>query len=267
VTAEHPLVDAQMPTVPGTLAGPFEAAYDDATDTFYALVQDSSTSPPRTWFLATIDVDSGEIDPIGSGFVIQNAGADAALAPADGILWFSGKATSVGNQKVFGVSTTTGALVASPDLTSGIAELSFNPDFLLWDATQQQLFGLFGSGSSPRTRHLLAIDTATGALTQVGDTFVDTFVNSGRGAFDEDAGIWYVQLRTTTNDPQTLYGLDVEAPSGTVVSSPATSVADADFRDYPDYVQFVPEPAPGLATAVALGAVALLRRRRRGRPR
>ena len=262
------LTDSTAPSIPGTLSNPFETAYDPGTGTYYGLVQDSDTTPPRTWYMATIDPATGEVDPIGSGFVIQTAGQDAAFDPDTGFFYFAGTATSGGNIKLFRVSVATGAIVANPDLSSDIGTLSLNPDFLVWDPVADELLGLFGSTETdPRTRYVMSVNTTTGALTPRGDTFQEKFTRAGRGALDAASGTWYVELRPEDPTDFRLYALDIEADTGTVLSDPFMSTDDPNVRNYPDFLAFVPvpEPATVLAQATAVAGVLLLRRRRGGR--
>jgi hypothetical protein len=251
----NPLEDAVAP-VPDLNTSPFFLEYDDATNTIYVVVQTVPSEGDRVWYVATLDPATGEVDPIGSGFPLYSAGSVSALDAARGRFHFIGRQSDVGAAKIYSVDVGTGAVTSSPDITSGVAMLSTSPDFLDFDPVTDRLLGLFGStATDPRTRYVMAIDTATGAAAAIGDTFQERFAQADRGDIDPQTGTWYVTLRGDADADYRLHVLDTDAPSGTLVSNDLFDSGDPQVRNTPDFLRFAPEPA-GAAVA-ALGALVL----------
>ena len=111
----------------------------------------------------------------------------------------------------------------------------------------------------------MRVNTATGALTAIGDTFQERFAQADRGDIDPETGTWYVTLRSDTDVDYRLHVLDTDAPSATLVSNDLFDSGDPQVRNTPDFLRFAPEPAGAGVAALAWLVLGAFRRRRPSR--
>lgn len=260
----HALVDAVSP-VAGLGLNPYQVEYDIFTQTLYALVR---IVPSGTFYVAVIDTTTGEVDVIGAGFTAFSIGSDSSLDWRDGLYHFTGKAASGETERIYTVSLATGAIVSNPLVSSGVAQLVLSADFVEYDHRRDQLLGLFGSNeTSPRTRYLMRFDISSGAVTHLGDTFIEQIVYPGMATFDFEEGRFHALLRPSSPTDFLLYTLRVDGASGNLLANPQMTTVDAQLRNYPDFVAFAPEPGSLAAGAAAAAVLGLLATRRRRSPR
>ena len=229
-------------------------------DTLWAAIFDFGENNEK---LVSIDPATGALTPPGGGIgdCCLVASGVSALDPNGDRFFFIGHSLTIpmDPDRIYSVDLDTGTVLANPPLTEGAAGINYN--FVEYDWGSDTLFAMIFDFDLGQEK-LVAIDPATGALTDVGAGIPDCcLVASGVSSLDPNGGRFFFigHSLTIPMDPDRIYSVDLS--TGTVLANPplteGTAGINYNFLEFDPLIVPPNEPPVALCQDVTVGADAL----------
>jgi hypothetical protein len=250
VVGVHPI------SLAGFTSGPFCIRWDGVHHRLLAVMQKT----PAVGTLATISPATGATAAIGgTGFAVDGLYSGVcAFDPVGQRLYY---VTPLGGHPaLFAIDASTGAVVSSPAITTGLPGVGDTPVFLAWDAAGDRVLGVVSLNPGTAGKVLVSIDRTTGALTLLSDAIPASGYAEGASAWHEPSHSLYFLDADGTNTHSTLFGVNT---NGLVVANSALVSDFVGLFTTSSFLVIAPEPSAWAAGLAALASLLLCARRRR----
>jgi hypothetical protein len=250
------VVDVEPIVMTGFNSGPFCIRWDEVNQRLLAIM--SKTNGDEV--LATINPATGATAAIGAGFATSGLYSGVcALDAANQRLYLAAVPDGESDAGLLRINATTGALLASPVITTGLPGVFTTPGFLAWDADGARVLGIVNLNPSTAGKVLVSINGTTGALTLLSDAIPGGGYSSGVSAWDPAGGaLYFLANDAATNTDNTLFGVDT---GGQILANETLSTDFVGLFLTSSFLVLVPEPGAAACALVALGSLALRARR------
>lgn len=251
------VVNTDVINMTGFSSGPFCIRWDAVNQRLLAIM--SKTNGDEV--LATINPATGATAAIGAGFATGGLSSGVcAFDPAGQRLYLSAIPNGGSDWALFRINASTGAVLGSPVINTGLPVVSQTPAFLAFDDAGDRVLGVINLIPSSAGKVLVEIDAASGELSLLSDAIPAGGYSSGVSAFYQAGGaLYFLANDVATNTTNTIFGVRVD---GDVIADAALNTPFIGLGLTTSFLVLVPEPGGALLALVATAALRLLHARR-----